>query len=123
MLASALYERALPARGGYRDISPQAAYEARGKVRLIDVREPHEFTGELGHLPGAELVPVANVLAAASGWDKDAELILICRSGARSGRVAESLVAAGFHRVMNMAGGMLSYRNHDLPAEHTTESP
>lgn len=117
MNALALYDRAMPARGGYRDISPEATHAARGHVHLVDVREPHEFTGELGHIPGAELVPMATVMAAARDWDKDDALILICRSGARSGRAAEALVAAGFRRVMNMAGGMLAYHSQGLPVE------
>ena len=89
----------------------------RDHVRLIDVREPHEYVGELGHIAGAALVPLATVAAAATAWDRDADIILICRSGARSGRAAEALVTAGFRRVMNMAGGMLAYNAAQLPVE------
>lgn len=111
------FERALPVGGGYRDVSPDATYKAREHVRLVDVREPHEYTGELGHIPGSELVPMDRVAAALSAWDPQAEIILICRSGARSGRAAQALVAAGFRRVMNMAGGMLAYNAAHLPVE------
>lgn len=105
--------------GGYRDVSPTATLAARGAVRLIDVREPHEYTGELGHIAGAELVPLATVLEASRAWAREQDVILICRSGARSGRAAEALVAAGFARVMNMAGGMLAYNAAGLPVERT----
>ncbi|MBP8810748.1 MAG: rhodanese-like domain-containing protein [Kofleriaceae bacterium] len=105
--------------GGYRDVSPAATLAARGAVRLIDVREPHEYTGELGHIAGAELVPLATVLDASRAWERERDVILICRSGARSGRAAEALVAAGFARVMNMAGGMLAYNAAGLPVERT----
>ena len=54
---------------------------------------------------------------AARGWDPAAPVVLVCRSGARSGNAAAQLVAAGFTRVMNMAGGMMAYRAAGLPAE------
>jgi len=117
MQAHSPYERAMPVGGGYRDVSPEATFAAREHVRLVDVREPHEYTGELGHVPGSELVPMDRVAAASHTWDPQAEIILICRSGARSGRAAQALVAAGFRRVMNMAGGMLAYNAARLPVE------
>lgn len=117
MNATSPFERALPVRGGFRDVSPEATYAVRDRVRLVDVREPHEYVGELGHIAGAALVPLATVAAAATAWDRDADIILICRSGARSGRAAEALVTAGFRRVMNMAGGMLAYNAAQLPVE------
>jgi rhodanese-related sulfurtransferase len=85
------------------------------RVRIVDVREPHEFTGELGHLARAELVPMAQVIAAAATWDRTAELVLVCRSGNRSGRVAAALAAAGFTHVINMDGGMLAWNAASLP--------
>lgn len=118
-LQSSPYDQGLAMRGGYRDVSPEATAQARDAVRLVDVREPHEYTGELGHIPGSELVPLATVLDAARRWEPHRDLILICRSGARSGRAAEALVAAGFTRVMNMAGGMIAYNAAGLPVERS----
>jgi len=112
-----LFDHALPRIAGYRDVSPEATYGARAQIRLIDVREPHEFDGDLGHVPGAELVPLHTFGALARHWDRETDVILICRSGGRSGRAAEMLVAAGFRRVMNMAGGMLAYSAQQLPVE------
>lgn len=117
MQERSIYDAGVPRSGGYRDISPAATYQARDRVRLIDVREPSEFNAELGHIPGAELVPLATVAAAAARWDRNAEIVLICRSGGRSGRAAEILVQAGFRRVMNMTGGMLAYNAEKLPVE------
>jgi rhodanese-related sulfurtransferase len=114
-----VFEGGQPVRGGYRDISPAAAYQARGKALLIDVREPSEFNAELGHIAGSELVPLGTIGHHVERWDKAADLILICRSGARSGRAAETLARAGFTRVMNMAGGMLAYNAANLPVERT----
>jgi len=114
-----VYDTASPMRGGYRDVSPSVAYQARDTIRLVDVREPLEYTGELGHIPGAELVPLDTLDRHFGHWDRDTELIVICRSGGRSSRAAETLARAGFRRVMNMAGGMLAYQAAKLPVVRT----
>lgn len=98
----------------YRDVTPEVAYRARGKARLIDVREAGELAFD-GYIPGVEHVPLAAVEAQARTWNKDDELVLVCRSGARSGRAAAALAALGFCRVMNLAGGMLAYTAAGLP--------
>lgn len=117
MFATSPYQEGRATTAGYRDVTPAATFAARGTVRLVDVREPHEFNGDLGHIPGAVLVPLATVAAQARAWDADADVIVVCRSGGRSARAAETLIAAGFHRVMNMTGGMLAYNAAHLPVE------
>jgi len=112
-----LYDKSVPAPGGVRDISPADVKAAAGAVRIVDVREPSEFNDQLGHIAGAELVPLATVAAAAQSWDRDAELVLVCRSGGRSGRAATGLVQLGFKRVMNMTGGMMAWNAAGLPVE------
>jgi rhodanese-related sulfurtransferase len=101
----------------YTDISVRDIESYRGKARLVDVREPFEYTGDLGHIAGAELVPLGSVSGAASSWDPNEPIVLICRSGGRSGRAADALVRAGFKNVMNMAGGMMAYNAAGLPVE------
>lgn len=98
-----------------KQASPEDVLTLRGKVRLIDVREPAEYTGELGHVDGAELVPLATVPTAAAKWDKRAPIVCICRSGGRSGRAAEALAGMGFADVTNMVGGMLAWNEKKLP--------
>ena len=115
-MSPGLFERARPNPAGYRDVAPAEVWAERARLRLIDVREPDEYTGELGHVPGAALVPVATVGAAAGGWSPDDDIVLICRSGARSGRVADALARAGF-RVMNLVGGMIAWNAAQLPVE------
>jgi rhodanese-related sulfurtransferase len=110
-----IYEMAEPHALGYREALAVDAVEGLGQARFVDVREPHEFTGELGHLEGSELVPLATVEAASASWDKDAELVLVCRSGARSGRIAAVLVSKGFTKVINLKGGMLAVHAAKLP--------
>ena len=88
---------------------------SRSLKRVIDVREPGEFAGELGHIEGAELVPLATLPEAARTWPRDAELVVVCRSGARSSRAAEVLRELGFERVVNMSGGMTAWNAAGLP--------
>src|SRR4030067_3675025 len=75
---------------------------------VLDVRTPGEFVGELGHMPGARLIPLnlsQDSLAVLSHF-KDREIIAVCRSGRRSGIAAEQLARAGFDKVYNLKGGM-----------------
>ncbi len=110
-----LYERSAASADGVRDVTPEQVAAVGGTARIVDVREPDEVNGELGHIRGAELVPLATVPTAAARWREDEEIVLVCRSGARSGRAAAALASAGFRRVMNMAGGMLAWNAAKLP--------
>ena len=75
----------------YQDITP-AQLDALGpQVRRIDVREADEYTGPLGHLHGAELVPLGTLEAASASWPREEPLLLICRSGGRSAKAAQAL--------------------------------
>jgi sulfur dioxygenase len=96
------------------DALPRTAASA---PQLVDVREPDEYRGELGHIAGSVLVPLATLLAAARPWPKDRPLVLVCRSGGRSGKAALQLAAAGFGRVASLQGGMLEWNARKLPIE------
>ena len=79
-------------------------------VQVLDVREPDEFNGALGHIPGAQLMPLAEVAARCDELDRSRPLVVVCRSGARSARAVAILSKAGFADVANLAGGMLRWR-------------
>ena len=81
-----------------------------GSVRVIDVREPHELTGELGCIAGSQSVPMGSFPQAAQGWPREQPLLIVCRSGRRSREVCEKLADLGFTHVTNLRGGMLDYR-------------
>ena len=77
---------------------------------FIDVREPYEYA-EFNL--GAQLIPLGTVVQAASSEladDKDAEIIVHCRSGARSGQAKMILMNMGFKNVRNVLGGVLAWR-------------
>jgi len=99
------------------DVDPAFVTAHRGGIALVDVREPDEFTGELGHVPGAELVPLAILPNAAASWDPEREVVLVCRSGGRSARAAMALAGRGFRHLYNLRGGMLAWNHARLPVE------
>src|SRR4029078_2752866 len=89
---------------------PEAKHRQRAGATLIDVREQVEW--DAGHIPGAVFIPMGELVDRIGEVvpDKDAELILQCRSGARSGRMTEALQQAGYTNVVNMAGGILDWQ-------------
>lgn len=74
---------------------------------LIDVREAFEL--QLAVIPGARHVPLATVDTLFSTMDKDRDIVVMCRSGARSANAARQLQAEGFTRVANLVGGILRW--------------
>lgn len=113
----ALLDTSTPNPAGHRDVSVADVTLPPQGYRLIDVREPHEFTGPLGHIEGATLVPMAAVLAKASEWQKDEPILFVCKSGGRSGSVAQALTRAGFSKAMNLVGGMIAWNAAGRPVE------
>lgn len=87
---------------------PTADYESAltSGAQLVDVRQPDEFAS--GSLPGARNLPLGDLAARADELDPTRRVVLLCRSGARSGRAAEYLESIGFGDVVNLSGGMLA---------------
>jgi rhodanese-related sulfurtransferase len=85
-------------------------------VEFIDVRMPDEYTGELGHVAGTKLITLGLELDKfLKSAKKDAAIVFICRSGARSGKATAAAVELGFKEVYNMEGGMLAWNKMSLP--------
>lgn len=74
------------------------------RAQILDVREPDEW--EMGTLPNAVRISLGAVPYRIEALDKNKPVLVVCRSGARSGQAAEFLARAGFAQVANMAGGM-----------------
>lgn len=86
---------------------------------LLDVREPDEFQGELGHIAGSRLIPLRELpeRTAELADYKNSDIVVICRAGARSTTAAALLTGMGFERVGNLKGGMLDWNEAHLPVE------
>jgi sulfur dioxygenase len=102
---------------GIWEVQPNWLEEHLGEVQVVDVREPDEFDGPLGHVPGAKLIPLGTLTERASGLERRKPLVVVCRSGARSAQATQMLGRAGFDRVANLSGGMLRWRSQGFTVE------
>lgn len=94
------------------DITPtelRQRQQAGEFLHLIDVREPWEY--EEGRITGAENIPLGALPTKLDDLDawKNQEIIVHCKSGARSAQAQAFLTQQGFTNVRNMLGGYLAY--------------
>lgn len=83
--------------------------------RLIDVREPHEWVSELGHIAGAELMPLGTVQASVDKVRGETrEIISICKSGMRATQSANFWAQQGL-KVRVLQGGMMAWNEARQP--------
>lgn len=85
---------------------------------LLDVREPGEYSGELGHIEGSCLLPLRDLVKRVPDLctDKNKEIVTVCRAGMRSASAAAILHSMGYEKVKNLHGGMLAWIDCGLPA-------
>jgi hydroxyacylglutathione hydrolase len=102
---------------GVWDLPPPTVLAAKDSLRIVDVRQPEEFTGDLGHIPGAQLIVLDTLASEIGQLSKDDSIVFVCRSGGRSGRATQYALSQGFKKVFNMAGGMLLWNELHLPVE------
>lgn len=81
---------------------------------LLDVRQQDEF--RQGHAPGATLIPLDELDGRLRELPKEREILVICRSGSRSGAATHQLVAAGY-QALNVRGGMIAWAQAGLPVK------
>jgi rhodanese-related sulfurtransferase len=93
------------------DLDAFALAHADGAV-VIDVREPYEYAS--GHVPGAELVPLARVPARAGALPRHQPVYIICATGNRSLTAARFLVGRGVG-ARSVAGGTSRWMARGLP--------
>ncbi len=86
--------------------------DAGEDVQLIDVREPYEF--QIAQI-GGKLIPQNDVPKRLAEIDRDREVVVHCRSGARSQKIAEFLKQSGYANVVNLAGGILAWSDEIDP--------
>ena len=105
---------------GIWEIQPAALEEKRaagpaGSIQVLDVREAGEFDDALGHIVGAQSLPLSGLAARMHEIDRQRPVVTVCRSGARSAQATVLLRKAGFNDVANLAGGMRRWRAEQLP--------
>ena len=86
--------------------------DAGEDVQLIDVREPYEY--QIAQI-GGKLIPQNDVPQRLAEIDRDREVVVHCKSGGRSQRIAEFLMQSGYPRVVNVAGGILAWSDEIDP--------
>jgi len=77
------------------------------RLNVIDVREDEEVAA--GMIPGAKHIPLGQLPERHGEIVRSGEIVLVCRSGGRSGRACEYLQSLGFDGLLNMSGGMLAW--------------
>lgn len=114
-LAVAAYEFSR-ARSGGQAVGPTEAVRLMNQgAALVDVRSKTEF--ESGHILDARHVPQDEIAQAGETLKRFKEKVVIvcCESGSRSGAAARVLQAQGFTKVVNLRGGLQSWRTENLP--------
>lgn len=74
---------------------------------IVDVRELEEVAE--GMIPGARHIPLAEIPSRSNEIPNDSEVILVCRSGNRSGKALAYLESLGYKGLKNMTGGMMAW--------------
>lgn len=97
------------------DVKTVNAIKDRDDVLVIDVREQWEY--DEGHIPGVTLIPMNEISTRLNELPTDKEIVVTCRSGNRSGQVADFLRDQGFDNVHNMTGGIVAWENAGLTVE------
>lgn len=102
------------------DVPTITARDLRAKMErqepfvLVDVREPYEY--EICRIPGSKLIPVGELPARLSELDTADEIVLQCKSGARSARALHILQEAGFRKLANLQGGITAWADQVDPS-------
>ena len=110
LIAGSMNAGALNASGAVQLIN-------REKAVVVDVCEPAEFAA--GHVTGAKNIPLGELEAKLSGAvkNKALPLILVCASGARSGRAVAIAKKLGYEQAQSLGGGLKAWKDANLPLE------
>lgn len=102
-------------KGGHLDDRQEATTTV-----IVDVRDPHEFSGNLGHISNAILIPLKLLPLKIKELEhhKENNIIVVCRSGSRSNIACSMLKRHGFKNVYNLKGGMLLWKKLGLKSHN-----
>jgi rhodanese-related sulfurtransferase len=93
-------------------MEPNEVHARLERVQLVDVRDPGEW--QAGRIPGARWIRMDELPDRLDELDPDRPVVTVCRSGARSGKMAEFLTGRGY-RADNLDGGMQAWAQAGLP--------
>jgi molybdopterin/thiamine biosynthesis adenylyltransferase/rhodanese-related sulfurtransferase len=85
------------------------------KLKIVDVREPNEY--QINRIQGSQLIPLGDIPKRYEELSKDDEIVVQCKSGARSAKAADFLRSVGFTRVLNLRGGILDWVDKVDPSQ------
>lgn len=91
----------------------KALRDNKADHQLIDVRELHEL--DICQI-GAEHIPMGDVMDNLDKVSRDKQVIIHCRSGARSGAICQALETQGYKNVYNLKGGIIAWANEIDPS-------
>ena len=103
----------------FEELDVATAHARLAELQPVDVRAEHELRGPLGRVPGSRLIPLSELEARAQELPTDRPLLLVCRSGQRSGKACETLSRLGLGPVLNLRGGMIAWCRAQLPVERS----
>lgn len=98
-------------------MNPNEAYPRLAEFCAVDVRADHEFRGPLGHISGSILIPLLDLDQRVEEIPRGRTLLLVCRSGKRSGRACERLIKLDIGPVVNLGGGMIAWNRAQFPLD------
>ncbi len=110
-------EEAAVSINGIQEISARelkSLIDGHEKFTLVDVREPHEY--QIAKIPGSRLIPLGEIAQRANELDTADDIVVHCRSGARSAKAIHALQGMGFKRLRNLKGGILAWSQDVDPA-------
>jgi rhodanese-related sulfurtransferase len=112
-------EMVAKARSRIREVTPQEVSGKLGKLLIVDVREPQEYTA--GHIPGAINIPRGVLEFKLDQFpdlqDRNREVVLNCQGGGRSALATAAMQELGFKNAVNLAGGFGAWSAAGLPTE------
>jgi molybdopterin/thiamine biosynthesis adenylyltransferase/rhodanese-related sulfurtransferase/molybdopterin converting factor small subunit len=85
------------------------------RLTIVDVREPNEL--QINRIQGSLHIPLGDIPKRYNELDPDAEYVMQCKSGVRSGKAADFLRSVGFKRVLNLKGGILGWIDQVDPTQ------
>ena len=88
--------------------------DGKEDIFVLDVREPHEW--DIVHFDDATLIPLGKLPQEVHRLDSAKDIVVHCRSGARSAKATKFLQGAGFGKVRNLEGGILAWSDRIDPS-------